>query len=107
MTCNLSDIKVRATLGGLGLNFSTLDFIKACPFSGGSKSGEGCTTVQAEGGRSCCGKRLGEFARENPRRLQRTNEGQSPARWCDLLKRDGAPQSGSDGGTPSPRKPDD
>ena len=107
MTCNLSDMKVQETLGRLGPEFSTLDFIKACPFSGGSKSGGDCTTVRAAGGRSGCGKRLGEFARESPRRLQRTNPGKSPARWRSLLKRDVAPRSESDGGTPAPRKPDD
>jgi hypothetical protein len=87
MGCPLADHQVNEVLESLPPAFSTLEFIKSCPCSGGDESGHKCPVV-AVGTRSVCGRRLGVFSREFIDRLMQTNKGESPAEWRNLLKQD-------------------
>ena len=85
MSCNLPNTKVEAAIARLGREFSTLDYIAVCPSSGGTRAGNGCAIVRSEG-RTCCGSRLAELARENPAHLKQTKQGSLSAHWLDRSK---------------------
>ena len=46
MSCPLSYAAIGTVVEGLGTTFDTLDFIAACPNSGGTKTGEACPAVR-------------------------------------------------------------
>lgn len=80
MPCTLNDGEVRKVIERLGDSFTTLDFVAACPRSGGTESGRACPVVARER-RSACGSRLGLFRCANQDFMVQVNPGASPARW--------------------------
>jgi len=84
MSCEMADARVEVILRALPAEFSTDQFIAACPSSGGTDTGAKCPVVR-QGNRSLCGRRLGKYSRENPGRVAKTDEG-PPAWWS---QRDG------------------
>ena len=80
MSCPLSYTATGEVVERLGEAFTSLDFIAACPNSGGTKSGQGCPVVRSRGSRAVCGKGLADWQRRYPEKLTKKASG-SPARW--------------------------
>ena len=80
MSCPLSFDAICEVVDGLDDNFTTLDFIAACPNSGGTKTGNGCPVVRARGSRAVCGRELAGWQRRYPGKLVKKAQ-RSPARW--------------------------
>ncbi|MFU8803418.1 MAG: PGN_0703 family putative restriction endonuclease [Bradymonadaceae bacterium] len=79
--CPLTDDLIDGLVDRLPPRFTTLDFICACPDSGGTADARACSVVRDRGSRSVCGRRLSAFQKVRAESLTKDNS-VSPAAWA-------------------------